>query len=533
MNGTATLEGLVDLIPVLSVPDPRPPARQLAGLDPTGLRLAAEHTLAAARRLAAAGETGQQSLAELARGWSSPAPGAGVTRLLVTAAQTAAILHGQATAMETTATVIERARSNGQLDISLAVAELAALRRHGWSDALDAVVGVPQLADAVRAAAVVRRLHEALTGRLQTVEVAVASMLPALSGDPTAGPDGLRGGGPEALLPPDPVMNPADRTDRRNRATLAADLGSGNPGRIRFAMAILQSLQHAGDRGGTAQLVVYDPTAFAGQGRAAISVGDLTTATDVAVLVPGITNSPSAMNGGIDQAADLRDEAHRQAPDQDTAVVAWYGYDIPMSWAKDPESGLGTDIRDTVAAGSAANASTGAPVLAADLADIRTMSQTSTRLSVLGFSMGSTTVSEAARYRIPVDSVVLLGSPGAGWDTDSAAGYASVKADDVYVLSYDQDPVTLPVTDDLASSILRIHDPYGPDPASASFGGHHIDAGTNVPLVSGTGLASALLRILGDPRHHSMSNYMRGRALTAEGAIVLGRTDEVPTKPGR
>ena len=334
-------------------------------------------------------------------------------------------------------------------------------------------------------------------------------------------------------MPADPVNNPAHRTDTDNRAALTADLHSGDPRRIQFASSIVQSLQQAATRGGTAQLVVYDATAFAGQGRAAISVGDLTTATNVAVVVPGITTSPSAMSGGIDLAADLRTEAQQLDPAEHTAVVAWYGYDIPASWTSDPGPTIGTSVRDTVAAGSAANAAAGAPLLATDLRAIKRMAQTSARVTALGFSMGSTVVSEAAKYPVPVDSMILLGSPGAGWDTTSASGYASVPAADVYALSYDQDPVTLPITDRLASDFLHLDDPYGVDPAGQAFGGHHIDARTNEPIATGTGALATFARLLGDPRHHTMKNYMEGPALAAEGAIVVGRGATVPVKQGR
>ena len=123
--------------------------------------------------------------------------------------------------------------------------------------------------------------------------------------------------------------------------------------------------------------------------------------------------------------------------------------------------------------------------------------------------------------------------PGAGWDTDSAAGYRNIPASGVYIVSYDQDPVTLPVTDHLASDMSEIADPYGPDPAAQSFGGNHVDVSTNVPLLTGIGLLTALRRLLGDPRHHTMSNYMEGGALAAEGAVVDGRGKDVPVKRGR
>jgi len=524
--------GLDRALQAVGGPDPHIPASELAAMDPAQLQLAADRFVAIAHALGNGCTTGRQAIGQLIKGWSATEPRAGLGRLLATAEQTAAMLLAQGAAVHGTCVVIERARADARQDVLLAEAQINASRPHSAGDLLGAVAGVPQVGDMARRAAIVRDLHMSLLGRLATVELAVESLRSVLSNDPTVGPDGLRGG-PQALLPPDPMMNPAHRTDQHNREQLTADLHGTDPVRMKFAMSIVQSLRQAGDRAGTAQLVVYDPGAFSGQGRAAISMGELTSATDVAVVVPGITNSPSAMSGGIQLAGDLRDEAHRQAPAGKTAVIAWYGYDIPLSWGKDPGSEVATDVLDTLAVGTAANSANGAPLLAADLQAIKSMSQVSTRTTVLGFSMGSTTVSEAARYELPVDSIVLMGSPGAGWDTTTAGGYRNVPAEDVYVLSYDQDPVTLPVTDQMAAEVSGVADPYGPDPAAVTFGGNHIDAGTNVPLVTGTGLLPSVAKILGDPRHHSMKNYMQGGALIAEAAIVVGRTTSVRTKRGR
>ncbi len=529
MTAVSGLTGAV----LLGVPDPRVPAAVLSAMDSSAARRVAEQISTAAAAMGSSATHGAPSIADLARGWSNPLARLGVSRLLWTAEQTAGILQGQATAIEALCSTIDRAKSNGALDMTLALAEIHALQRTTVTDLLGAAVGVPSAVDAVRLTGIVRRLFERLTGRIETVNAALVTLASQLAGcDPTVGPDALRAGD-QAVLPPDPMRNPAHRTDRDNRALLAADLHSDDPARIRFAMSILESLQRAGDRTGVVQLVVYDSAAFRGQGRAAISVGDLTTAANVAVVVPGITNSPSSMSGGLDLAADLREEADRQAPKEQTAVVAWYGYDIPASWTKDPGTSISTDVADTIAAGSAANAASGAPVLASDLSKIKAMSQTSERISLLGFSMGSTTVSEAAQFTLPVDSVVLMGSPGAGWNTETASGYRNVPESEVFVLSYDQDPVTLPVTDHLASDALGLQSPFGPDPAANTFGGKHIDVDSNVPLVTAAGLIPSILRIAGDPRHHSMKNYMEGRALAAEGAIVVGRTDRVPTKRGR
>lgn len=532
MTAATTAGTLTARAAALGAPDPAGPAAALEAMDGSALRRLSQDTVEVALAIGAGSDQVARAGTELSRGWSADPPRTTLLRIATTAERTASLLHSHASALERTAETIDRARAGARLDWSLAAAQINDIDRHSWADLAGAVVGLPKLGEALQVASIIRRLFQSLTARIASVDTALGSLQSALAGDPTAEPDALRAG-PAALMPPDPVMNPAYRTDRQHRTSLAADLGSGVPARMKFAMSILQALQQAADRGGSAELIVYDSRAYRGQGRAAIAVGDLTTATNVAVIVPGISNSPSDMGGGIELAGDLRDEAERQDPAGRTAVVAWYGYDIPMSWTKDPGSRPAIDVLDTLAVGSAANAAAGAPVLAADLMSIKAMSQSSVRTTLIGFSMGSTTVSEAARYALPVDSLVLLGSPGAGWDTDSAAGYRNVPASDVYTLSYDQDPVTLPVADDLARRQLGLADPFGPDPAADSFGGHHIDAGTNVPFAVGTGLLPSLGRILGDPRHHSMKNYMQGRALSAEGSIVVGRREQVPTKPGR
>ncbi len=526
------LAGMRHLLHGGGLTDPKILADQLAGMDPGRLREAAYRAGALGQALTVAETSGHAAGIALAQGWSARSPGDGISRLVSTVAHTAAVLLRHHRSIEDTAAVLERAKTDAALDVALAVAELNRLKDRPGPGFFEGVFGNTTMSTMQAIEGVLRRVAEVLDGHARTVETAVSALRAALSEDPTAGPDSLRGG-TDALLPPDPVMNPVNRIDQQNRAALARDLHSGDRTRITFALSILQSLQHAGDRGGRVELVVYDSAAFAGQGRAAISVGDLTMATSVAVLVPGILNSPSSMSGGLDLAADLRDEASRQRPDEATAVIAWYGYDIPLSFPADPDSSLATDIGDTMAAGWAANARAGAPILAADLTAIKSMSQSSARITVLGFSMGSTTVSEAAKFPLPVDSIVLMGSPGAGWDTDTAAGYQNIAPSDVFVVSYDSDPVTKPVTDRLAGAVFRLDEPYGPDPAAKAFGATDVDVTSNVPMTAGTPLIALLKLLLGDPRQHSMKNYMTGGALRAEGAIVVGRKDKVPTKPGR
>lgn len=520
----------------LGLPNPVVLAQALETMDPSTLLRLSQDTIEVARAVGAGTDRVRSTEPDLSRGWSATQPRTAVTRIAVTADQTAGLLLFQGTALERAAQTVEQAVAGGRMDQSLAATALDNIDEVRAADPVNLLFGVTNVRDRLQITLVLDALWRSLRARIASVESALTTLRSELAQDPTTAPDALRAG-PAALTPPDPVMNPAYRTDQANHALLASDLNSRDPQRMMFAMSILQSLELATDRGGVADLVVYDSQAFNGQGRAAISVGDLTTATNVAVVVPGVSSSPKDMRGGINAAGDLRDEANRQDPGSRTAVVAWYGYDIPLSRSHDIFASPATYVSNSMAAASSANAVNAGPILAADLASIKAMSQSSARTTLIGFSMGSTVVSEAARYPLPVEALVMLGSPGAGPDTRSAGSYPNIPAADVYSLSYAQDPVTREITDNLAG-VFSGSEPFGPDPASQSFGGNHIDATTNVPLQQPpTGQLAELAfiagTVFGDPRHHSMDNYMKGGALTAEGSIVTGRRDKVPTKPGR
>jgi len=516
----------------MGLPDPMVLANRLYAMDPSSLARAATRLFEVARALDGMHDITEQSCAELRKGWSAQQPLQSLTRMATTAAQTASLLQNQGHAIELAVMVLADMQSNAKVDFAQGVADVhAAQQQSSWWSRVEGLLSIFRPADFPVMTALFK-LTAALSQRAAGVEAALITLCASLVIDPTAEPDGLRAG-PLALLPPDPVMNPASRTDSRNRAALAADMHSGDQARISFATSIAAALQQATRTSGTAQLVVYDSTAFQGQGRAAISVGDLTTAAHVAVLVPGISNSPSDMSGGLASATNLRNEASKRDTTGQTAVVAWYGYDIPLSWPKDPTTQPLVVVADTIAAASATNAQGGSALLAQDLRAIKAMSQSSTTMTLIGFSMGATVVSEAAKYDLPVDSIVLLGSPGAGWHTQSANGYKSVKSENVFVLSYDEDPITLPVTDLLAGMLPLNNNPYGPDPAAAKFQGNHIDANTNTAPAPTHLLTKLLTPLVGDPGQHSLDNYLQGRALVAEALIATGRGQLVVTKPGR
>ena len=220
-----------------------------------------------------------------------------------------------------------------------------------------------------------------------------------------------------------------------------------------MALGVQAALDRARAAGGVAQLLVYESAGSGGQGRAAISVGDITTADNVATLTPGVGNAAASMSGGVATAAALRDQARQQAPDDETAVVAWYGYDIPLSYAAGaPEDALSA-IGDTVSALDDDTARAGGDLLVQDLDQFHQLAPDTARFVAIGFSMGSTVVSAAAASGGKLDDIVLLGSPGASVEVDTAGDYPELPADHAFVGSFEQDPVTQPSTDLLAGIV--------------------------------------------------------------------------------
>lgn len=188
------------------------------------------------------------------------------------------------------------------------------------------------------------------------------------------------------------------------------------------------------------QLVVFEPGAFAGEGRAALAVGDLDTSDHVAYLVPGtgsnLDKTWQALTGDAHRVARL---ARETAPGSTTAVVAWMGYDAPTV--------------ENVAVDNAAE--NGADRLLSDVAAMRASRAVAAHVTVVAHSYGSTTAGEALQRQMKgIGDVVLIGSPGAGVDH---ARDLHVPPGHVYVGANSSDPV----------SYL---DWFGKDPTHESFG---------------------------------------------------------------
>lgn len=155
-----------------------------------------------------------------------------------------------------------------------------------------------------------------------------------------------------------------------------------------------------------AQLYLYDPAAFDYDGRVAVVNGDLDTADNISVSVPGLTNDARSITS--DDTINLYNATRSMHPGETTATMLWIGYDAPSgvdpNFARVGFEGLATD---------------GGNRLADTLDGIRTVRGDDAHLTVIGHSYGSTTVAHAlSDHDVDVDQAILVGSPGAGGGVD-------------------------------------------------------------------------------------------------------------------
>ncbi|ROS51617.1 alpha/beta hydrolase [Frigoribacterium sp. PhB24] len=276
------------------------------------------------------------------------------------------------------------------------------------------------------------------------------------------------------------VRDTANRQSLRYATTAVADrIGSDaeradDPRRLAMLQqvrATLDGATHDVPFAGTADrhLVALD-TAL--PGRAAVTVGDLDTADDVSVLVPGMLFTVSdQLVDWTNTAGALHDEQATWAtllgrggpgPVPTVAVVAWMGYQTP-DLTNFYDLGLahrGADHLEDALAGLDAARPADEP-----------------RVSVMAHSYGSTTATIAlSSGRVAVDSLVLLGSPGS---VVTEAGDLAVRGDDVYAAAGSFDPV--------AGSGF-----FGADPATAAFGAVVLHMGGGSDTVTGRALDAAL-----------------------------------------
>lgn len=331
------------------------------------------------------------------------------------------------------------------------------------------------------------------TGGIDPLALAVIGSMPAAGDGPEkmaawwaglseAEQDALIAAYPERLGSADGL--PARTRDDANRLLLDSDLTelrlkeeegtltSAERQRLENAEAAETALKLADDYvvpgtdekpGGT--LWLYDPDAFDGDGRVAIGVGDLDTADDVSIQIPGIRTEMTDAPGYAQQAANLYESARYGGDGSSVATLFWLGYDTPagdlLEWGEVPSESYaeegGSRLADAVDGLRASRADDPA------------------HMTAIGHSYGSTTTSFAATdHDLAVDDVALVGSPGTG-PAENASDF-SVGADHVYAGRNSRDLVGFLGDEGWVGKDDVFDVGLGMDPSSEDFGAQRFEA---------------------------------------------------------
>ena len=211
------------------------------------------------------------------------------------------------------------------------------------------------------------------------------------------------------------------------------------------------------------QLYTFDPAAFGGDGRVAVSVGDLDDADNVSVSVPGLTTDMSGISGNVGDVQALYDATRSMHPDQTMAGLAWIGYDAPSGW----------DSGRVAMEGAATD---GGNRLADTLDGIRASQDERSHLTVIGHSYGSTTMGHALTDRdVDIDEAIAIGSPGLGADAGNA-GDLDVPDGHFFVGRNSDDPVADLGDKGRVNKGTAFGLGLGNDPAEDDFGGRRFEA---------------------------------------------------------
>ena len=219
-----------------------------------------------------------------------------------------------------------------------------------------------------------------------------------------------------------------------------------------------------------AEIYIYDPAAFDGDGRIAIAAGSLDTADNVSVVVPGMGTDATSAPSYADRAATLYEAARTLDHHQDNSTLFWIGYDAPDNVPWDGGFDIAGVVREDLAeAGGAELADTVDGLRAGRDGE-------PAHLTAIGYSYGSTTLGHGAHDEgLAVDDIVVVGSPGLGGDTDHADDLG-IDPDHVWAGANSNDPVA-----DLGNhGAVHLETlgglGLGDDPVEDDFGAHRFQA---------------------------------------------------------
>jgi Alpha/beta hydrolase len=205
------------------------------------------------------------------------------------------------------------------------------------------------------------------------------------------------------------------------------------------------------------QILAFDPQ---GDGRAIEVVGDLATATRIAVVVPGAGNTLSnfdSVKGPGGGAHAVYQQAQILGDAQGLAVIGWLGYDPPSV--------------DSIHIAAEGHADVGAKALVQFLTQITKVNHAS--MTLLCHSYGSVVCGQAAHElgKLPVTDIAVFGSPGMGvgsvsdLDTSATVWAGRGKADGIADVPHVQ------------VDVLGVSFGFGDDPVDPAFGAKIFDAG--------------------------------------------------------
>jgi hypothetical protein len=218
------------------------------------------------------------------------------------------------------------------------------------------------------------------------------------------------------------------------------------------------------------QIYIYDPAAFDGDGAIAISAGNLDTADNVAVVVPGFGTDGESAGYQADRAATLYESTRFLDPDATNATMFWIGYDAPDNAPWDEGfDGAGVLTEQMAAAGGERLADT-----IDGLRDSRDGDPA--HLTAIGHSYGSTTTGHGAHdHGLDVDEIVFVGSPGVGGDTNNA-GDTGIDPEHVWAGANSRDPIADLGNHGWVHGETVFGAGLGDDPAEDEFGGNRFEA---------------------------------------------------------
>lgn len=184
-------------------------------------------------------------------------------------------------------------------------------------------------------------------------------------------------------------------------------------------------IEEAKSSGNDVYLLDYN---LEGDGQAVVAIGNPDTAVNTAVHVPGTSSDLENFGSQINRAATMQADAVEAAPGEETAVIAWLGYDAPddVPQASDPQYAHdATDDLNSFMNGL-------------DAAHQGEDSHT----TLMGHSYGSTVAGDTMRTHEGVaDELITVASPGT---TANSAEELNIDEDHIWSTTAEGDAIELP-----------------------------------------------------------------------------------------